>query len=101
MKHEKDCEWCGKRYVATRSHSRTCSSTCRFKLHKKGFSNKKVMNLVVMFPTREEAVAWIKKAKAGCYNLCVEENGFHYVYRYTDEYVKANKETFSSCKPVK
>ena len=100
MRYEKRCEWCDCDYVSTRKHSRTCSDGCRYKLWKGGFSNKKVMDLVVMLPTVYEANQWLKNvSKPGAiYNYCTEESGHCYIYKYTDEYLKENRDRLTSCR---
>jgi predicted nucleic acid-binding Zn ribbon protein len=85
----KHCEYCDREYSASRLHSRTCSDACREKLWKAGFSNKKVMTLVAMFPTSAELKEYLKIAPEGKYNFCIEKSGQCYAYRYTDEWINS------------
>jgi len=97
-KYTMNCEYCGEEYTAARKHSRTCSGSCRYKLYKGGFSNKKVMELMIIIPNCKDATRWLKAAPEGHYNYCTEESGMCAIYRYNDDYVKANPNAFTNCK---
>jgi hypothetical protein len=101
MKYKKRCEYCDKAFTTSRKHTRTCTQKCRYKLFKGGFSNKTVMELVLMLPTVEAATKWLKSAPAGHYNYCTEESGYCYIYKYTPEYVAANKNNFVNLIDIK
>jgi hypothetical protein len=87
--YTKRCEYCDKEYLSTRVHTRTCSDDCRQRLWKSGFSNKKVMTLVAIFPGLAEFKEYLKTAPEGKYNFCMEKSGMCYAYRYTDEWIKS------------
>jgi hypothetical protein len=81
--YKKRCEFCDKEFTTHRTHARTCSSGCRLKLYKKGYSNPKYMEMVAWFKNPAEAETFFKTLKAGCYNKTKELSGYCYIYKYT------------------
>jgi hypothetical protein len=78
MEYDKKCIYCGKRYKAARSDSKTCSSTCRV-----AYSYvKKEMQFIGTIPA-------IKNEKGGCTfqqddldNLCSQDNSCKLYLRF-------------------
>ncbi len=86
--YHKQCQMCDCKYVSKRKHSKTCSTTCRTRLYNGGFSNSKIMTLLGIFPDDEIGNVFIHSQPVGTrLNICTEESGLMYVYKYKDEYI--------------
>lgn len=82
--YKKHCEYCDKEFVSCRRDQRVCSDVCRVKLWRRGFSDRKIMKLVAVFPegiTQEQ----LKSFPKGNYNLCTEKSGKSYLYEYMSQ----------------
>lgn len=101
--YTKHCEYCDKKFKTSRKHAKTCSAKCKTLLWNKGFSNKKIMNLIAQFASGDDAAIFQKNLPHGYYNFAKEPSGNCYVYKYTEEYVKKlleNGKTFTPCRNV-